>query len=212
MATRHPLFPLPTLLLYPGAMAPLHLYEPRYRRLMQDLLARGGEEMVVGTLLPGWEDEYFGNPPAAAIAGLGRILEQRQDAEGNYDLLLQGIGRVRLLDEELAEVPAGELPYRLVTVEDLEEQEVTAAAAPGVHAALLAQLEYLVAEVPAELHGASINRLADLLLVHTAMPMEQRLELFSTLEARSRAEHLLSLLENRRREGGEETPEEPTWN
>ncbi|MHC4837138.1 MAG: LON peptidase substrate-binding domain-containing protein [Planctomycetota bacterium] len=197
-----PLFPLPALILYPGALVPLHLFEPRYRRLMRDLLEAGGREMVMGSLLPGWKDDQFGLPPVAEVAGLGRVVEVREDAEGCFDILLQGMSRVRLVEETMSTPPAGELPYRRVVVEALDEETLAADAAPGVHAALLEQLGRLAEELPRELLAADVNRLTDLLLVHAPLGLEERLDLFAELTPRARAERLLLALESRQAVGG----------
>ena len=37
-----PLFPLPDFFLFPGAVAPLHIFEPRYRQMISDLLDSSG--------------------------------------------------------------------------------------------------------------------------------------------------------------------------
>lgn len=186
-----PLFPLPKLLLYPGGVAPLHLFEPRYRRLIQDLEASGGREMVLGTLAPGWEENYFGNPPAAPIAGLGRILELQKDADGNYNLFLQGISRVRILSEELVPAAEGELSYRMVSLEVPEERHYDQVQEKALHHALLEALASTVAEIPEELHRADINLLADLLLVQSQLPLPERLRIFSLLDGCERATAIL---------------------
>jgi len=188
---QRPLFPLPNMLLYPGGVAPLHLFEPRYRRLMEDLLASGGEEMVLGTLLPDWEDDYFGLPPVSLIAGLGKVLECQKDPEGNFNLLLQGISRVRIEDESLAEVPEGELPYRLVSVESLPEQHYDQVQEQALHQALLEQLASTVEDLPDALQAADINLLADLLLVQSQLPITERLRIFSLLDGCERATAIL---------------------
>ncbi len=189
--TQRPLFPLPNMLLYPGGVAPLHLFEPRYRRLMEDLLASNGEEMVLGTLLPNWEDDYFGLPPVAPVAGLGKVLECQKDPEGNFNLLLQGVSRVRIQDEALAEVPEGELPYRLVSVESLPEQHYDQVQEQALHRALLEQLATAVEDLPDALQAADINLLADLLLVQSQLPITERLRIFSLVDGCERATAIL---------------------
>lgn len=49
MATRLPLFPLATVLV-PGLVLPLHVFEPRYRRLVADLEVLGEDEQVFGVV------------------------------------------------------------------------------------------------------------------------------------------------------------------
>jgi uncharacterized protein len=92
------LFPLPNLVLFPHVMQPLHLFEPRYRRLLEDAL--GGDRLITMALLkPGWEKDYEGRPPLYPVACLGRITTYHRLDDGTYNLLLLGVRRVRLLRE-----------------------------------------------------------------------------------------------------------------
>ena len=45
-----PLFPLPDLILFPGQLVPVHIFEPRYRKMAEDLLDNTGE-IIIGTVL-----------------------------------------------------------------------------------------------------------------------------------------------------------------
>jgi Lon protease-like protein len=48
------LFPLPNLVMFPHALLPLHIYEPRYRRMLEDALA-DDQLLAMSLLQPGWE-------------------------------------------------------------------------------------------------------------------------------------------------------------
>jgi len=104
-----PLFPLPLVLL-PGGLVPLHIYEPRYRAMTRSCLER--ESPFV--LLLAREE---------AIARIGcearivRVLERYED--GRLDILCQGGGRVAL--QELREHPDGYLEGRVEPYLDREE-------------------------------------------------------------------------------------------
>jgi len=158
---------------------------------MEDLVASGGQEMVLGTLLPNWEDDYFGLPPVSPIAGLGRVLESQKDPEGNFNLMLQGISRVRIQRETLAEVPEGELPYRLVSVERLAERHYDQGQEQALHRALLEQLATSVEDLPDAVQAADINLLADLLIAQSKLPLTEQLRIFSLLDGCDRATAIL---------------------
>src|SRR5690606_30905127 len=49
-----PIFPLPDVVLFPGAVLPLHIFEPRYREMTADLLAAHGL-LALARLRPGYE-------------------------------------------------------------------------------------------------------------------------------------------------------------
>ena len=69
MSRRIPLFPLPGVVLLPGTLLPLHIFEPRYRAMVADALA-GSRTIGMAMLKAGWEiaDE---NPAIHAIGGPG---------------------------------------------------------------------------------------------------------------------------------------------
>lgn len=98
-----PLFPLPEVVLFPGARLPLHVFEPRYRAMLERCLATH-RALAVVQLLPG--SDARGLPRIAKIAGGGIITEHHGLADGRAHILVEGTARLSL--EELAFEP----PYR----------------------------------------------------------------------------------------------------
>jgi Lon protease-like protein len=92
------LFPLPNLVLYPHVMQPLHVFEERYREMVEDALA-GDKLIAMAVLEPGWEDDYESRPPIAQYACLGKIVAHHRLEDGRYNLLLLGVQRVRIVHE-----------------------------------------------------------------------------------------------------------------
>src|SRR2546430_14484535 len=68
MARELPIFPLP-IVLFPGAPQPLHIFEPRYRQLLQDCLA-GDRRFRVAPLAP---PPPPGAPPPPKPGARGRV-------------------------------------------------------------------------------------------------------------------------------------------
>ena len=93
------LFPLPNLVLFPHVMQPLHVFEPRYRCLLEDSLA-SDRLIAMALLAPGWENDYEGRPPLYPMACLGRVTSFHRLDDGTYNLLLLGLHRVRLVHRE----------------------------------------------------------------------------------------------------------------
>ena len=91
------LFPLPEVVLFPGTLLPLHIFEPRYRKMTEDVLA--GSKLIVPVLVPdpGAVDRR-GNPVVVDVAGLGEIVQHRRHSDGRFDLILVGRARVRLTE------------------------------------------------------------------------------------------------------------------
>ena len=110
-----PVFPLPGVVLFPHTIIPLHIFEPRYREMIADALA--GEHVIALALLkPGWEPLYHTRrAPIHSVIGIGRIMQSEQVADGNYNLLLRGIGRASIVEEYLDRAS-----YRQARIEPVE--------------------------------------------------------------------------------------------
>jgi Lon protease-like protein len=116
------LFPLPNLVLFPHAVQPLHIFEPRYRQLMADCLA-DDRLMALALLRPGWEEDYEQRPPIYPVVCLGHVTAEQRLPDGRYNLLLQGLRRARVLEE----VPTDRM-YRTARVRLLEDVAVASEA------------------------------------------------------------------------------------
>ena len=90
-----PLFPLPDHVLLPGAPVPFRVFEPRYRDLVEDLMARDLEErwLAMPRLAAGWKGQA--SPPFEQVAVAARLLEC-QAIDGQYLVAIEGIERCRL--------------------------------------------------------------------------------------------------------------------
>ena len=118
-----PLFPLGTPL-FPGVVLPLQIFEPRYRRLMQDLMSHpeSGDRRFFGVVAirQGWEVEKVA--PAEALYDIGctaRLQAVRPQPDGGFRIVTVGGDRFRLLDVVVGEDP----PYLQAEVEWLVEEE-----------------------------------------------------------------------------------------
>ncbi|MFT4627907.1 MAG: Lon protease-like protein [Myxococcota bacterium] len=98
VCARLPVFPLPDTVLMPGALLPLHVFEPRYRALIQHCLDGDGL-MGIATLRPGYEADYDGAPGFYDTLGVGDIIAHEGLPDGRYHILLRYVGRARVEDE-----------------------------------------------------------------------------------------------------------------
>lgn len=110
-----PVFPLPETQLFPHALLPLHVFEPRYRALAHDCLA-GERRIAIAMLAPGFENDYEGRPPIVPICGVGEIVAHHEHPDGRYEILVRGVARVRVLEE----LPPERL-YRMARATVLED-------------------------------------------------------------------------------------------
>lgn len=110
-----PIFPLPDVVHFPGTELPLHIFEPRYRRLVADLLERPPAERLVGMILLDADPES-GTPALLEPGCAGRLVAHEPLPDGRSNILLRGEFRFRLGRE----LPGR--PYRRALVEVLEER------------------------------------------------------------------------------------------
>ncbi|MBA4161337.1 MAG: ATP-dependent protease [Novosphingobium sp.] len=115
------IFPLSGAVLYPGLQLPLHIFEPRYRALVKDALARDSR---IGLIQPRISLKNAGadeGAPLYSVGCLGKIGEVEALDDGRFNLLLQGEARFRIVRE--LEVTT---PFRQVEAELLGEEEFPA--------------------------------------------------------------------------------------
>lgn len=112
------IFPLTGAILYPGLHLPLHIFEPRYRAMISDALAR---DRRIGMIQPQRE---FEGAPLFQIGCLGRIGDVEALDDGRFNVVLEGESRFRMLRE--LDVTT---PFRQIEAELLDEpdEEVLAA-------------------------------------------------------------------------------------
>lgn len=118
-----PLFPLGTPL-FPGVVLPLNVFEPRYRRLVHELMAmpEGSDQRFFGVVAirQGWEVEAVA--PAQALYEVGctaRLQRVRPQPDGGFHIVTVGGDRFRLMDVVVDE----EIPYLRGEIEWLPEDE-----------------------------------------------------------------------------------------
>lgn len=107
-----PLFPLPGTVFFPNTLLPLHVFEPRYRAMTKYCIKHAWP-MAIVLIEPGHEEAQPGDPPVAKMAGIGHMVMQKELEDGRYNIVLQGMARIRILEEQ----PRNELPYRTARVQ-----------------------------------------------------------------------------------------------
>jgi len=110
-----PVFPLPGVVLFPRALLPLKIFEPRYRAMVSDVLDSHGC-IAMALFKPGWETEYFESPQVFRMVGVGRVVQYHSLTDGNYKIILWGERRA-----EIQEWIPGR-PYRVARVLQIPEE------------------------------------------------------------------------------------------
>lgn len=93
-----PLFPLPGLVLFPRTHVKLHIFEERYRLMMEHVMATE-PRIAVGRLCEGYEADYYEAPRVHRVATAARFLWSDRLADGRWNVCLEGVERVMVEDE-----------------------------------------------------------------------------------------------------------------
>ncbi|MBG31365.1 MAG: hypothetical protein CMI31_15420 [Opitutae bacterium] len=110
--TEIPAMTLPGIVFFPKAMVPLHIFEPRYRQMLSEVLETHRMFALLGLDENAAQSNESHEPPVmTASAGMVRICRKNDD--GTSNLVLQGISRIRVLSI------VSEEPYRMVKIEKL---------------------------------------------------------------------------------------------
>lgn len=137
-----PIFPLTGVVLLPLNWLPLHVFEPRYRALVEDAMAGAGFIGMIQPLVPqddnspDHEAEPGEDPVVYPVGCAGRIERCERQPDGRFLILLRGVRRFRIREE--LEPRRG---YRRVEVDydefafDLAEAEAEVDPAPALAAA-----------------------------------------------------------------------------
>jgi Lon protease-like protein len=193
-----PVFPLPGVVLFPGARLPLHVFELRYRTMVRDALS-GERVIALALLLPGWERDYHGSPEFHPLACLARIDGVSWLPDDCYNLDLLGLVRVRLGRA------VREFPYRAVRAQTLPQEpfseddalvqlERRALVEAGARLARSAEAPAEAAPVPGD--GVGFEPLVNSLCMGLAADPAEKLALLgmdSVIERARRARELIEL-------------------
>lgn len=181
------MFPLPGAFLFPNQLLPLHVFEPRYRQMIEDLLDGPGR-LVLGTIDPA----HAAAPepvPVLPVAGFGELARHEKTADGRFLIWLVGLQRV-CIDE----APSDRL-YRRVLVRPFAEVAPSKAEAEELrHRLRAATEERLQKKLPLPATTPT-SVLADLLLQATRPPADVVAAIFAEPVVADRARAALAAAE-----------------
>ncbi len=157
-----PIFPLRGVFLYPAQVLPLHIFEPRYRQMIEDSLDTHGR-IVLGTIV-----DDASPPHVLPVAGLGEIIRHEKLPDGRFHIWLLGLARVLVseaqsdrLYRKVTCAPFGELQPDPVVSKDLKQQLRVAAQSrlpqkldlpPGAPTAVLTDVLLQILQLPQTLN------------------------------------------------------------
>ena len=92
-----PLFPLPRVVLFPGTLLRLHVFEPRYVQLLEDV--QKGNGLFAIPMLHG-DSLSIQEPSVHPVAGIGKVVHCTPLPENRFQIVLLGVGRIRIVKEK----------------------------------------------------------------------------------------------------------------
>jgi Lon protease-like protein len=124
-----PVMPLPGALLFPHALLPLYVFEPRYREMLEHALNH--HRMFSVALIKPQHAQWRSPEDFFHIAGLGLIRACVGRGDGTSNLILQGLERVRFTSFEQA------TPFPIATIDTLESDSVSSVETEALAAKVL---------------------------------------------------------------------------
>lgn len=98
-----PIFPLPNVVLFPQVMLPLHIFEPRYRKMVRDAELQSPPLIGMALLRGNWQERYEGNPEVFSVGCAGEMVRVAPLPDGRFNILLQGLRRYHIREEIFTE-------------------------------------------------------------------------------------------------------------
>lgn len=195
---RLPLFPLGVVLV-PGSLLPLHLFEERYRRLMHD---RAASDPIFGVVLTRRGHEVGDRPETHGVGTSASLIGGRQYPDGRYDIVVQGKRRFQIVDADW------EIGYLTGTVTWLESTDDAGDAAANeslaerVVQAYHTFIDSVAMQAQAAIPHGSLPREPAEIAYHliSQLPLNtwERQRLLELPSTRARLERLLGLLHRER--------------
>jgi Lon protease-like protein len=118
-----PIFPLPNVVFFPYTYLPLHIFEPRYREMVEN--AASTEECIGMALLKdGWEDYDHDTPPIFELGCVGQLVSVNPLSDGRYNIVLKGLRRCTY-QEQTVDTSYRQAKVNLLSSQEGEELDMT---------------------------------------------------------------------------------------
>jgi Lon protease-like protein len=160
MSRRLAIFPLSGVILFPRSTVPLHIFEPRYRAMISEVMAR---DQRLGMIQPIGATGSSGDPAALYSVGcMGRVSEIEALEDGRFNIILSGESRFRILRELDVSTPFRQVDAEYFATEDDDPGYL----ASPERAALEQEARLFAAQLGYSVDWASVMSLDDETLVN----------------------------------------------
>jgi Lon protease-like protein len=184
---------LPNAILFPQALLPLYIFEPRYRAMLKESLE---SQRMFAVALP--NDSTAANSLLVPhrVAGVGLIRACVDKPDGSSNLILQGVSRVRFTDF------VQEKPYYVGRIEVLSTEESDALEVEALSVKVLEMIGAMhdAGEIQAEGIMKFLNEirdydaLADIVTYSFIEDVESKQKILETLNLRQRLQKVIVAL------------------
>jgi uncharacterized protein len=187
-----PLFPLPGVLLLPGGILPLHIFEQRYLQMFREAL-KG--EAIIGMIQTSSDHPYQSRPPVYTTGCTGKIIRHEDTADGRMLITLQGLCRFNIIQEH-----DDDNLYRTAEVDYLPLGNTEMEDADDKHQRLLnAAMLYLPSLVENDqlepILEARMSELVTVLSMHCPFSTTEKQWLLEAADQNVRVDRLITLME-----------------
>ncbi len=183
-------FPLPSVVLFPHTVLPLHIFEARYRELVRDALTED-RVMALAQLEPGYQGSYAGRPRMRPMVCAGVIAWHEELEGGRFNIIVQGTTRARIIEELPARMPYREIHASLLpdVEQNFPEEEQLRQAVFELAARLPPLVAQGLLQAAARTAGGA---LADVVASSVVADVERRQELLCELQVGARLRAVLA--------------------
>jgi Lon protease-like protein len=189
-----PVMPLPGALLFPNALLPLHIFEPRYQQMLEHALRE--HRMFSVTLINPQRSQWKSADDFFHVAGVGLIRACVGRGDGTSNLILQGLRRVRFTGFEQTE------PFPIARIDPLESEATASVETEALGAKVIelySSLKTAGRQLPEKVdkylsHLTDMEMLADLMAATFVNDPLRRQQLLEELSVNRRLRLLIQYL------------------
>jgi len=189
-----PVMPLPGALLFPHALLPLHIFEPRYQQMLAHALRE--HRMFSVALIKPQRSQWESTADFFHVAGVGLIRACVGRGDGTSNLILQGLRRVQFTGFEQS------APFPVARIEPLESKSSSTVETDALGAKVIelySRLKKAGRQLPEKVdkylaHLSDMEMLADLMAATFVNDPQRRQQLLEELSLNQRLRLVIQYL------------------
>jgi len=187
------LFPLPNLVLFPGVIQALNLFEPRYRQLMEHVLD-DDQLITIALVKPDPVNLSMPVPEIYQTVCVGKVMTHAKLENGTYNLFLAGVSRAVIVNELASDTLYRQAKVKLMTESSLSEAEDQSLRAKLIQILKSSRGPQSHLNNATEIEKFEVGQLVDVIAYSSGIsPMDQQ-RILETPDIRERSKLLIAAL------------------